>query len=216
MKKLIVFDLDGTLADTLPTLTEAMNLTLASYSFPLVGREDIRRAIGNGMELLCRRCIPTEHRDDPDVYMPFLADYKRAYAECYLNIDAPYDGLRPVLDELKARGYTLAALSNKPHAYTVDIIEKLFGRGFFAELRGMCEGVPPKPDPTSLLDIARTLGFTAESTVMIGDSEPDIIVANNAGVACITVCWGYRTRKQLTEAGATAIAAAPEELLDIL
>lgn len=216
MKKLLIFDLDGTLADTLPTLTESMNSVLAECSYPLVDDAHICRAIGNGMLMLCRRCVPAEFYDDESVYMPFLAKYKEAYARNYLDIDAPYDGLIEVIAELKARGYAVASLSNKPHRYTVDIVEKLFGKGTFADVRGMIEGVPTKPDPTSFLDIAKSLGFTAENTIMIGDSEPDLNVANNAGAEYISVSWGYRTREQLTAAGAKTIIDTPKELLVIL
>ena len=216
MKKLLIFDLDGTLADTLPTLTESMNSVLAEFSFPLIDDDHTRASLGNGMLTLCRRCIPAKYYDDESVYMPFLARYKEAYARNYLNLDAPYEGLIEVIAELKRRGYTVAALSNKPHRYTVDIVEKLFGKGTFADVRGMIEGVPIKPDPTSFLDIAGKLGFTAENTVMIGDGEPDIQVSQNAGASCISVSWGYRSREQLTAAGATTIIDKTRELLDIL
>ena len=216
MKKLLIFDLDGTLADTLPTLTESMNSVLAECSYPLVDDAHICRAIGNGMLILCRRCVPSEFYDDESVYMPFLAKYKEAYARNYLDIDAPYDGLIEVITELKARGYAIASLSNKPHRYTVDIVEKLFGKSAFADVRGMIEGFPPKPDPTSFLDIAQKLGFSAENAIMIGDSEPDINVANNAGAECIAVSWGYRTIDQLMAAGAGTIINTPFELLEIL
>lgn len=216
MKKLLIFDLDGTLADTLPTLTESMNSVLSSYSFPLATDADICRAIGNGMEMMCRRSIPAEYYNDASVYLPFLASYKEAYAKYYLNIDEPYLGMRETLDVLKTRGYVLASLSNKPHRYTVDIVEKLFGKSAFADVRGMIEGFQPKPDPTSFLDIAQKLGFSAENTIMIGDSEPDINVANNAGAECIAVSWGYRTIDQLMAAGAGTIINTPFELLEIL
>ena len=216
MKKLLIFDLDGTLGDTLPTLTESMNSVLSEFSYPLVDDAHICRAIGNGMELMCRRCIPAEHYNNAEIYRPFLARYKEEYAKNYLNIDEPYAGLADAIAELKARGYAIAALSNKPHRYTVDIVEKLFGKGYFADIRGMIEGVPTKPDPTSFLDIASNLGFTAENTIMIGDSEPDINVANNAGAECIAVSWGYRSREQLEAAGAKTIIDKPCELLEIL
>ena len=115
MKKLLIFDLDGTLGDTLPTLTESMNSVLSEFSYPLVDDAHICRAIGNGMELMCRRCIPSEHYDNADIYLPFLASYKAAYAKNYLNIDEPYAGLAKTIAELKSRGYAIAALSNKPH-----------------------------------------------------------------------------------------------------
>ena len=216
MKKLLIFDLDGTLSDTVPTLTESMNAVLAEFSFPLINDAHICRAIGNGMELMCRRCIPAEHYDNAEIYHPFLARYKEEYAKNYLNIDAPYAGLGDAIAELKARGYDIASLSNKPHRYTVDIVEKLFGKGYFGDIRGMIEGVPTKPDPTSFLDIANKLGYTAEDTIMVGDSEPDIRVANNAGAKCIAVSWGYRTRAELEAAEADPIIDTPAELLEIL
>ena len=216
MKKLLIFDLDGTLGDTVPTLTESMNAVLAEFSYPLVDNDHICRSLGNGMEQLCRRCVPAEFHDEPAVYLPFLARYKEAYAKNYLNIDEPYAGLAEAIAELKARGYTIASLSNKPHRYTVDIVEKLFGKGYFAEIRGMIDGVPIKPDPTSFLDIVKKLGFTPENAIMIGDSDPDVNVAENAGADCIAVSWGYRSREQLAAAGAKTIIDRPHELLEIL
>ena len=216
MKKLLIFDLDGTLGDTVPTLTESMNAVLAEYSYPLVDDAHICRSLGNGMEQLCRRCVPAKFHDEPSVYLPFLACYKEQYAKNYLNIDEPYAGLAEAIAELKSRGYTIATLSNKPHRYTVDIVEKLFGKGYFAEVRGMIDGVPIKPDPTSFLDIVGKLGFTPENAVMIGDSDPDVCVAKNAGADCIAVSWGYRSREQLAEAGAKTIIDHPHELTEIL
>ena len=216
MKKLLIFDLDGTLGDTVPTLTESMNAVLAEFSYPLVDNAHICRSLGNGMEQLCRRCVPAEFHDEPSVYLPFLARYKEAYAKNYLNVDEPYAGLAEAIEELKSRGYTVASLSNKPHRYTVDIVEKLFGRGYFAEIRGMIDGVPIKPDPTSFLDIVKKLGFAPENAVMIGDSDPDVNVAQNAGADCIAVSWGYRSREQLAAAGAKTIIDRPHELLEIL
>ncbi len=216
LKKLLIFDLDGTLGDTLSTLTESMNSVLSEFSFPLVDDAHICRALGNGMLMLCRRCLPAEYYDDASVYEPFLSKYKEAYARNYLDIDEPYEGLREAIETLKARGYEVASLSNKPHRYTVDIVEKLFGKGYFADIRGMIEGVPTKPDPTSFLDIASKLGFSAENTIMIGDSDPDINVAAAAGASCIAVSWGYRTREELTSAGAKTIIDKPCELLEIL
>ena len=216
MKKLLIFDLDGTLGDTVPTLTESMNAVLAEFSYPLVDNAHICRSLGNGMEQLCRRCVPAEFHDEPAVYLPFLARYKEAYAKNYLNVDEPYAGLAEAIGELKSRGYTVASLSNKPHRYTVDIVEKLFGRGYFAEIRGMIDGVPIKPDPTSFLDIVKKLGFAPENAVMIGDSDPDVNVAQNAGADCIAVSWGYRSREQLAAAGAKTIIDRPHELLEIL
>ena len=216
MKKLLIFDLDGTLGDTVPTLTESMNAVLAEFSYPLVDDAHICRSLGNGMEQLCRRCVPAEFHDEPSVYLPFLARYKEQYAKNYLNIDEPYAGLAEAIAELKARGYTVASLSNKPHRYTVDIVEKLFGKDYFAEIRGMIDGVPIKPDPTSFLDIVKKLGFTPENAIMIGDSDPDVNVSRNAGADCIAVSWGYRSREQLAQAGAKTIIDHPCELLEIL
>ena len=216
MKKLLIFDLDGTLADTMPTLTESMNSVLDQFSFPRVDGSKIFAALGNGMLLLCRRCLPAEHYDNASVYEPFLAKYKEAYARNYLDIDKPYEGLREVIETLKSRGYEVASLSNKPHRYTVDIVEKLFGKGYFGDIRGMIEGIPTKPDPTSFLDIAQKLGYSAENTIMIGDSDPDIHVAKNAGAECIAVSWGYRTRAELEAAEAKIIIDTPSELLEIL
>ncbi len=215
MKNLLIFDLDGTLADTLPTLTAAMNSALDRFGFPPVTGEKVRLSIGNGILMLCRRCIPAEFYDEATVYEPFAEKYREAYAENYI-VDKPYDGLTEIIPELKARGYTVACLSNKPHKYTVDIVEKLFPEGLFCEIHGMKEGIPAKPDPTSFLAIAARQGFSAKDTVMIGDSEPDLNVAKNAGADHILCSWGYRTREQLLAAGANNIIDKTEELLNIL
>ena len=214
--KLLVFDLDGTLVDTLPTLLCAMNRTLEDHSFPTTSYDHLARSLGNGMEILCRRCLPAEYFDAPSVYLPFTEAYKRHYALTYADVNYPYEGFYETLDELKSRGYILAVLSNKPHEYTVRIIEKIFGTEQFSTVFGFRPGHLTKPDPSSFLEICKIAGVSPDQSVMIGDSQPDIGVAAASGASCICVTWGYRTEDELIADGGKIIVRSTRELLSIL
>ena len=215
MIKALIYDLDGTLADTLPALCAAVNMTMDHYSAPHRTCEDVRLAIGNGARMLVKRLLPDELSADEDKVTEALSYYNACYGKTYTDTDRCYDGMREAVLELCRRGYASAVLSNKPDRYTVALCDTLFPEGTFAVTQGQQEGVPTKPDPTAPLDIAARLGVRAEECAFIGDSEVDIRTAQNAGMMSVGCAWGYRGAEALAEAGAHIVIDSPPQLLTI-
>ncbi len=212
---LIVFDFDGTLADTIPAISAAVNAALESLGYPTRDGEHIRRSVGDGARTLCRRVLPDELYDDIKALDRLAEVYHNATKEYFGITDKPYDGFYEVTNELLRRGYTLAVYSNKPDVFVSTLVNKLFPDGRFSLARGALPKVPVKPAPDGLLSICSELGFTPEDTTMVGDGDTDVTVAKNAGTKCVSVTWGFRTRAELEAAGGEIFADSPYELLDI-
>lgn len=209
--QLLMLDLDGTIVDTIESIREAVNRVLGDYGFPSRTYDEIRLAIGNGARELIRLSLPTEASKDADLVTRVFADYDRAYADTYSHIDGCYDGMFESLCELRARGYTLAVLSNKQDRYVKKIVEELFPEGMIAMAEGQTD-LPKKPDPTVPLMMAKTLGFSPEETAFIGDSDVDMRTGKNAGMLCVGCAWGYRGEENLLSAGADMILQSAWEL----
>ena len=214
MIKALIYDLDGTLADTLPSLCQAINMTMDHYGAPLRTCEDVRLAIGNGARMLVKRLLPDALANHEDKVTEALLYYNARYAETYTAADC-YDGIQDAVTALCHRGYTLAVLSNKPDKYTVALCRILFPENTFALTRGQQEGVPTKPDPTAPLSIAARLGVKPEECAFIGDSEVDIRTAKNAGMMSVGCAWGYRSADDLRAEGADAVIDTPDQLLTL-
>ncbi len=215
MKKLLIFDLDGTLADTLPSIRHAINLMLSHFEYPEKSYEDVRAAIGNGALKLVERLLPEERSLNKEILSEAFACYEKMYDTTYIEADRCYDGISEALAELYRRGYTLAVLSNKQDTYVKPIVSNITEKGLVSLALGQREGFPRKPDPTVPCLIAKELGFSLEDCVFIGDSEVDIETAKNAGMVSVGCSWGYREREVLVELEADFIIDKPEELLDI-
>lgn len=211
-KRLLIFDLDGTIADTIWSIREGVNLALEKYGFAKRGYEDIRRAIGNGAYELIRQSLPCEMRGDGELVMRVLADYDVLYADTCFHIDGCYAGMKEAITLLSERGYSLAVLSNKQDAYVRKIVAHLFPEGEIDLARGQTE-LPRKPDPTVPLMIAEQFDVTPDECAFIGDSEVDVLTAKNAGMLSVAVSWGYRPRELLTDAD--IIIDTPQELASI-
>lgn len=214
MIKALIYDLDGTLADTLPSLCQAINMTMDHYGAPLRTCEDVRLAIGNGARMLVKRLLPDALANHEDKVTEALLYYNARYAETYTAADC-YDGIQDAVTALCHRGYTSAVLSNKPDKYTVALCRILFPENTFALTRGQQEGVPTKPDPTAPLSIAARLGVKPEECAFIGDSEVDIRTAKNAGMMSVGCAWGYRSADGLRAEGADAVIDTPDQLLTL-
>lgn len=214
MIKALIYDLDGTLADTLPSLCQAINMTMDHYGAPLRTCEDVRLAIGNGARMLVKRLLPDALAKHEDKVTEALLYYNARYAETYTAADC-YDGIQDAVTALCHRGYTSAVLSNKPDKYTVALCRILFPENTFALTRGQQEGVPTKPDPTAPLSIAARLGVRPEECAFIGDSEVDIRTAKNAGMMSVGCAWGYRSADDLRAEGADAVIDTPDQLLTL-
>lgn len=189
--KLCVFDLDGTILDTLPDLHNACNLTLAEFGLPPITAEQARAFVGNGVTLLIERASFGDGRKEQ-----LIKRFREIYNEHYSDYTKPYDGIREVIEECKARGATVGVLTNKPEGVAVKLCEKHFN-GVFDFVTGDREGVIRKPDPTELLSIMRRYDADKSETLFVGDSEVDIETAERAGVDGVFMTYGFRGREKL-------------------
>lgn len=208
-----VFDLDGTLLDTLEDLWRATNMALETHSLPPRTRDEVRMFVGNGVEMLIRRAVP--HGTDEETTLAVLADFKTAYAAICEDHTKPYDGILDMLTALRERGIRVAVVSNKFDAATKKLCEKYFGELVEVAI-GERAGVRKKPAPDTVYEALKELGVTLESAVYIGDSDVDIQTARNCGMPCISVTWGLRDERFLIDKGAMFLAHSPLELSQYL
>ena len=217
MIRAVIFDLDGTVADTVSALREGVNLTMEAYGYPTHTDADILRFINNGARELIRRAMPETLRTDEALVSRVLADYNRAYATVYHHTDKPYDGIPALVRSLKEEmGLLIGVLSNKQDAFVRNLSAQLLPAGFFDAAQGVIEGKPTKPNRFLSERVAAALGVDLSECVMVGDSDVDIRTAREAGMRHVGVSWGYRDEAFLRENGATLIAHDPTELLQIL
>ncbi len=216
MYRLCIFDLDGTLTDTLESLTFSVNETLKEMGLLPVTADQCRWFVGNGARVLMERSLLAAGEADTGRIDEAMRIYGRIFdANCTYHV-VPYEGIPGMLAAMKQEGLELAVLSNKPHRQTVHVVEAVFGRGVFRQIQGQKENIPRKPDPRAALQIAEELGIDPEETVYIGDSEVDIATGTNAHMRTIGVTWGFRSRAVLEEAGAGDIADSPEEVIKLI
>ncbi len=208
-----VFDLDGTLLDTLEDLWRATNMALEVHGLPLRTRDEVRLFVGNGVEMLIRRAVPTG--TDEETTLAVLADFKTAYAAICEDHTKPYDGILDMLTALRERGIRVAVVSNKFDAATKKLCEKYFGDLVEVAI-GERAGVRKKPAPDTVYEALKELGVTADHAVYIGDSDVDIRTAENCGMPCISVTWGLRDKDFLIENGAKTLVDSPETLLGVI
>ncbi len=210
---LAIFDLDGTILDTLEDLTDGVNYALTECGYPVRTIGEVRSFVGNGIRKLIARSLPvgTAETEIDRVHGIFAPYYK---AHC-ADKTAPYDGMHALLQKLRDAGVLTAVLSNKADFAVQPLIAQYFD-GLFDLALGERQGVPRKPAPDGVHEILERLGVQKTDAVYIGDSNVDIETAQNAGLACICVDWGFRDRAQLIEAGAQVIVSSPEELLAAL
>ena len=207
----VLFDLDGTLLDTLGDLHLGVNVILERHGYPLRSLEEIRAFVGNGARELMRCALPAD--TDEAVVESLLTEYLAWYAVNFCVKAAPYAGVKAVVDALIAKGVKVAVVSNKPDATTKQLAEMFFpGLPAF----GQRDDVPKKPAPQMVWRAMETLGVTAAESVYVGDSEVDVETAANAGLPLVAVNWGFRTTEQLVEAGATEIVDSAEKLMAAL
>ena len=215
MKKAVIFDLDGTLADTIADLSGAVNRCLSRRNLPEHQAEDYKLMVGEGFRNLIARALPEELRTDEYIEAARV-EASADYAGRCLERTAPYAGVRELLVALAARGIPMAVLSNKPDALTKKCVEGLFPSISFALVRGESEAFPRKPDPASALDACARLGLRPEETLYLGDSGVDMRTAKAAGMTALGALWGFRSAPELREAGADALLTSPLTLLEYL
>ena len=208
MKTGILFDLDGTLLDTLGDLTDSVNYTLSVYNCPPRTMEEVREFIGNGARKLIERSLPGRE-DDPPVD-EVLATYQ-AYYKTHSQIKTkPYEGIVEVLQQLQKK-YPIAIVSNKPDAATKVLCKEFFGDVY---ARGESTDCPRKPAPDMLLKAMEIIGV--DTCIYVGDSEPDVLTAKNLGVKCLSVLWGFRNQQELEAVGGKYFCDDPKNLPQIL
>jgi len=211
----IIFDLDGTLLDTLADLASAMNAALAGAGLPTHPVEDYKMFVGAGLIKLVHRAAPGS-ADDPALEARLAADMRAEYATCWNVTTRPYDGVGEMLDALARRGTPVGVFSNKPHEFTVLCVTKLLDTWSFGGVLGIDERTPRKPDPAGALAVAGELGTEPARTLYVGDTGTDMMTANSAGMYAVGVTWGFRDVEELQAGGARQIITAPAQLLDLL
>lgn len=208
----IVFDLDGTLADTLRDLAEATNAALALSGLSPFPVEHYRFMVGNGVRKLVERAVGED--TPPSLCEKVLEDFKRIYDRDCLKNTKPYDGIPETLKNLKNDGIKLFVVTNKPDLQAHKIIMALFGKNLFDGVYGNCEGRKTKPDPALTLQVLASVDASPEQSLFIGDSNVDIYTAKNAGMKSGGVLWGFRDEEELRNAGALYILHNPAEILN--
>lgn len=209
-----MFDLDGTLADTLRDLTEAGNAMCAAFGGQPRTAEEYRYLVGQGAPWLAQHALALP-AGDPRIE-PAARHFRQTLLEAGHPHAVPYEGVEPMLDELTRRRLTLAVLSNKPEDSTLDMVDRVFGRERFAHVRGHREGAAPKPDPTAGLAIAEQLSIAPERWVYVGDTRVDMLTGRAQGMCTVGVTWGFREAQELRESGAHHIIHKPADLLALL
>lgn len=216
MYKACIFDLDGTLTDTLESLTYSVNATLHELNLPAITSEQCKSFVGSGARFLIERALQASGDQELVHIEEAMKIYERIFkVNCTYHV-APYEGIVDMLKVLKEAGVKLAVLSNKPHLQTVDVVAEFFENGTFAHVQGQQEGVPRKPDPTATFMIAEKLCVDPSECVYIGDSDVDMQTGNAAGMETVGVSWGFRPKEMLIEHGAKHTINHPEELISIV
>lgn len=214
VKEGLIFDLDGTLVDSLPGIAASLNHALSVCGLGGHSVGAVRRFIGDGSWMLARRAVPAEMPDE--VVGGVEAAFKAHYDAHWSEGTSPYAGVPEALAEFRKRGHRLAVLSNKPHPFTTAIVTRLFPGIEFDIVLGQRPGVPHKPDPAGAHEIVKTFGLPPEDCILIGDSTIDLVTAKRAGIGSIAVTWGYHDREPLQAGGPDFLVNDLDELLAAL
>ncbi len=210
----VIFDLDGTLLDTLEDIANSMNQVLEKRGFPTHPDEAYLRFVGSGADTLIARALPKEQRDD-GIVEQCLNEFQKVYEANWNNMTRPYVGIPELLDTLKKENIKIAVLSNKPQHFTDLCVNELLGDWEFDYVLGQKDGMPLKPDPKGASEISDELNIPAEDFIFLGDSDIDMKTAVNAGMFPLGALWGFRTERELLDSGALKVILHPLELLDL-
>ena len=211
--KAVIFDLDGTLLYTIEDLADSCNEALSFYGYPERTIDEVRQFVGNGLGVLVELALP-DGRKNPQ-FEAVLQKLRECYAKNCEHKTRPYEGVPEMLDTLIERGFKCAIVSNKPDAQVKELATLYFPTSVSVAV-GEREGIRRKPYPESLNSVMEQLGVDKKDVVYVGDSDVDIKTAANAQVACVSVCWGFKSREFLIQNGASEIISTPEDLLELL
>ncbi len=213
MYQAVLFDLDGTLLNTLEDLANAMNHVLEKWGLPPHALEDYKRFVGDGVENLVRRALP-ENMRDPSLVAKGVAAMRQEYSKAWALCTKPYPGVRELLDGLRARSIPMAVLSNKPDDFTKKMVKSFLGSWEFHPVLGERADLPRKPDPAGALEIASILKVQPERFLYLGDTDTDMKTAVSAGMFPVGALWGFRSAEELLSSGARKLIGRPQELLE--
>ena len=214
MNKAVIFDLDGTLLDTLDDIADSINGMFNEFGYKAIDRERVRKIIGSGAKRLIADALPERLTDEE--FVKRLEAYNRIYNASGSPKTKLFDGIAEVVTELKNRGYKLAVLSNKPQHSTDKVAEKYLNGLGFDFIGGQSEKIKCKPDPSGALYVLDKLGVRPENAYLVGDGETDVMAAINAKITGVCALWGNRTEEQLRAAGGSLFAAKPSDILKII
>jgi phosphoglycolate phosphatase len=212
--KAVIFDLDGTLLDTLIDLADSMNVVLADLGLPSHPQDAYRYFVGDGMETLSRRVLPEEYRTLPMIQR-CTEGMRARYQEHWADKSEPYPGIPELLDSLSRRGLSLNILSNKPDDLTRLMVNHFLPNWRWSHVRGAVPEMPKKPDPSGALAVAEQLGVARHQFLYLGDTNTDMRTAAAAGMYPVGVLWGFRTKMELEESGAKSVLRYPLDLLKL-
>lgn len=216
MIRAVLFDFDGTVADTIGAIREGVNLTMARYGFPRHTYDEVLTFINNGARELIRRALPAEYRQDEEFVSTALAAYNEDLGKTYLQTDRTYDGVDRLIRRLHDEGFRIGVLSNKQDPFVAGLCRQDLYPGSFDATQGVEPGLPTKPDPAMTLKITEKMGVTPAECIMVGDSDVDILTAANAGMTHVGVAWGYRDETFLRANGARYVARDTDDLYRII
>ena len=214
--KAVIFDLDGTLLDTIEDLTDSMNAALAGLGYPGRSIEECKQLVGDGLATFVERVLPPEARDNPAIAARLTERMRTEYKRRNAVKTKPYEGIAELLNVLTEWAMAMAVLSNKPHDSTVEIVKKYFPRWTFRAVFGARDGIPIKPDPAAALEIAQILNVAPAGILYLGDTNTDMWTADAAGMFAVGALWGFRTAAELKAAGAKILIRKPQDLLPLL
>lgn len=212
MYKAVIFDLDGTLADTITSIAYFANKALNKFDLCYIDIERYKYLVGNGADELVRKMLFEHSAYTAELFNNILNEYRKSYNENFLYKTTAYNGIVALLNDLKAHDFKLAVLSNKPNDTTQKVVKALFG-DIFDVCYGHVEGVPKKPDPKAALMIARELGVAPAECMYVGDTDTDMKTGKSAGMLTVGVLWGFRDFDELSQNGADIIVSKPKEIL---
>lgn len=216
-KRAVIFDLDGTVADTLESIAYSANMTLEALGLKKRPVEEYNYYAGDGADVLVKRALKVACGSDEraqELFPDARAKYKEVFEKYCMYHVKPFDGIIEMLDGLKAQGIKIGVLSNKPHERTVVVVNELFGESYFDLVCGQREGIPKKPDPSGARIMLKDFGVEPEECLYVGDTNVDMQTGKNTGMFTVGVLWGFRDREELENNKADAIIAHPLELLN--
>ncbi len=214
MTKLCIFDLDGTVLNTLTTIAYYGNFALEKNGIEPIDEETYKLLIGKGARNLVKNMLNFRNCLTEELFEKVFYDYDTAYNQNTSYKTTVYEGIKETLDAIKNRGIQIAILSNKPHFATCGVVSAIMGEGYFHRVYGQREGIPLKPDPTSLLSLIDELGAKPEECIYIGDTGTDMKTGKNANLFTVGVLWGFRGEEELRNTGADRIISHPSQLLE--